>query len=70
MFNNSFNTYCLKSFSHNIYLDDIFQPKLHNFRIAESPDILTSTNEPADPRWTPPEKFRGEEYTKASEIYW
>jgi hypothetical protein len=52
-------------------LNDIFQPKLHNFRMAkESSAMLKSVNEPTDPRWTPPEKFQGEEYTKASEIYW
>ena len=59
-----------KFFSHNIYLDDTFQPKLHNFQIVkETPVMLMSANEPTDPRQTP-EKFRGEEYTKASEIYW
>ncbi len=56
--------------SDNIYLGALLQPKLYGFRIAkDSPIMLTSANEPTDPRWTPPEKFRGEEYTKASEVY-
>ncbi|RIA81078.1 kinase-like domain-containing protein, partial [Glomus cerebriforme] len=56
--------------SDNIFLDVLLQAKLYNFRtVKDSPVILTSVNEPTDPRWTPPEKFRGEEYTEASEIY-
>jgi hypothetical protein len=51
-------------------LNDNFQPKLHNFRIEkESTAMLISASKPTDPRWTPPEKFKGEKYTKESEIY-
>ncbi|CAG8723006.1 758_t:CDS:2, partial [Funneliformis caledonium] len=56
--------------SDNIYLDTLLQPKLCGFRIAkDSPIILNSANDKTNSRWTPPEKFREEEYTKASEIY-
>ncbi|CAI2174014.1 15304_t:CDS:2 [Funneliformis geosporum] len=56
--------------SDNIYLDIRLQPKLCGFRIAKDLTIMmTSANEPTNPRWTSSEKFRGEEYTKASEIY-
>ncbi|CAG8748570.1 13631_t:CDS:2, partial [Funneliformis mosseae] len=54
----------------NIYLDILLQPKLCGFRIAkDSPIIMNSANDKTNPRWTPPEKFREEVYTKASEIY-
>ncbi|CAI2179069.1 11793_t:CDS:2 [Funneliformis geosporum] len=56
--------------SDNIYLDIFLQPKLCGFRIAkDSPIIMNSNNDITNSRWTPPEKFREEEYTKASEIY-
>ncbi len=51
-------------------MNGCLQIKLHGFRIAkDSPIMLTSANEPTDPKWTSPERLRGEEYTEASEIY-
>ncbi|CAI2178566.1 19872_t:CDS:2 [Funneliformis geosporum] len=56
--------------SDNIYLDFFLQPKLCGFRIAkDSSIIMKTTNDNTNPRWTSPEKFRDEEYTKPSEIY-
>ncbi|EXX69963.1 uncharacterized protein OCT59_024912 [Rhizophagus irregularis] len=56
--------------SENIFLDSQLEAKLSNFRtVNDSPIFMKSITKQTDSRWTPPEKFRGENYTAASEIY-
>ncbi|KAF0437763.1 kinase-like protein [Gigaspora margarita] len=51
----------------NILLDKYLHPKLYNFRINN--DIESSSMPNYMLRWSSPERIRGEEYTKASEVY-
>ncbi|GBB90924.1 hypothetical protein RclHR1_01800009 [Rhizophagus clarus] len=56
--------------SDNIFLDTHLEAKLYNFRtVNDSPIFMKSINKQTDSRWTTPEKFRGGDYTKESEIY-
>ncbi|CAG8453437.1 370_t:CDS:2, partial [Acaulospora colombiana] len=55
----------------NVLLDRHFLPKLYNFRIKkDSPVMLTASDAPIDdPRYSSPERIKGEVYNKASEVY-
>ncbi|CAG8722557.1 9753_t:CDS:2 [Dentiscutata erythropus] len=50
----------------NILLNEFLQPKLYNFRANEE---STSSAPLSILRWSSPERFCGEKYSKASEVY-